>query len=71
MAPSTPVTDSEIALAHNVRSRGEVDRVVAAAGSAGAEVTRQPSETFNGGYAGVFRDPDGHVWKSPTIQASP
>jgi predicted lactoylglutathione lyase len=26
-------------------------------------VTRPPSETFYGGYAGVFRDPDGHVWE--------
>ena len=22
-----------------------------------------PAETFYGGYAGVFRDPDGHVWE--------
>ncbi|MGD2052020.1 MAG: VOC family protein [Acidimicrobiia bacterium] len=51
------------ALAHNVRSRDEVDRVIAAARNAGAEVTRQPAETFYGGYAGVFRDPDGHVWE--------
>jgi uncharacterized glyoxalase superfamily protein PhnB len=29
----------------------------------GAEITREPSETFYGGYAGGFRDPDGHVWE--------
>ena len=29
----------------------------------GAEVSREPAETFYGGYAGVFRDPDGHVWE--------
>jgi hypothetical protein len=26
-------------------------------------VTKPPSETFYGGYAGYFRDPDGHVWE--------
>ena len=52
-----------IALAHNVRSRAEVDAVMAAAAAAGATVTRPPSETFYGGYAGVFTDPDGHAWE--------
>lgn len=52
-----------IALAHNVRSREEVDEIVAAAERAGAEVTKPPTETFYGGYAGFFRDPDGHVWE--------
>jgi uncharacterized glyoxalase superfamily protein PhnB len=37
--------------------------VVDAARSAGAEVTKVPSETSYGGYAGFFRDPDGHVWE--------
>src|SRR4051794_30175814 len=54
---------SGIALAHNVGSREEVDRVVEQARANGAEVTREPSETFYGGYAGGFRDPDGHVWE--------
>ncbi len=52
-----------IALAHNVRSREEVDEVVEQAAIAGAAVTRQPAETFYGGYAGCFRDFDGHVWE--------
>jgi predicted lactoylglutathione lyase len=52
-----------IALAHNVRSRAEVDEIVAAAEAAGASVTKRPAETFYGGYAGWFRDPDGHVWE--------
>lgn len=54
---------SGITLAHNVRSPDEVDDVVATAADAGATVTRAPSETFYGGYAGCFRDPDGHVWE--------
>jgi predicted lactoylglutathione lyase len=52
-----------ITLAHNVGSREEVDRIVSAAATAGAEVTKEPTETFYGGYAGFFRDPDGHVWE--------
>ena len=36
---------------------------VGEAEDAGATVTRAPAETFYGGYAGCFRDPDGHVWE--------
>jgi predicted lactoylglutathione lyase len=52
-----------IALAHNVGSDDEVDRVVAEARANGAEVCRAPAPTFYGGYAGAFRDLDGHVWE--------
>ncbi len=52
-----------ITLAHNVRSRDEVHRVIEQARSNGAEVTREPAETFYGGYAAVFRDLDGHAWE--------
>ena len=54
---------SGIALAHNVASRDEVHEIVELARSNGAEVTREPSETFYGGYAGAFRDLDGHAWE--------
>jgi hypothetical protein len=56
-------TFAGIVLAHNVGSREEVDRIVDAAADAGGEVTRSPQETFYGGYAAFFRDPDGHVWE--------
>ena len=52
-----------VALAHNVRSRAEVDEVMAESARAGATVTRPATETFYGGYAGVFTDPDGHAWE--------
>jgi predicted lactoylglutathione lyase len=52
-----------ITLAHNVRSRGEVDELLGEAANAGAEVTQAARETFYGGYAGCFTDPDGHVWE--------
>jgi catechol 2,3-dioxygenase-like lactoylglutathione lyase family enzyme len=50
-------------LAHNVRSRADVDAVLAEAATAGAEITQPARDTFYGGYAGHFRDPDGHVWE--------
>jgi uncharacterized protein len=52
-----------ITLAHNVSSREEVDRVIEEARVAGARISRQPAETFYGGYAGVFVDLDGHPWE--------
>jgi uncharacterized protein len=52
-----------VVLAHNVRSRSEVDEVLMAAEDAGGVVTRPAAETFYGGYAGVFTDPDAHAWE--------
>ena len=52
-----------VVLAHNVRSRAEADAVLADAARAGAEISQPARETFYGGYAGCFRDPDGHVWE--------
>lgn len=54
---------SGIALAHNVGSREEVHEIIELARSNGGQVTREPAETFYGGYAGVFRDLDGQVWE--------
>ncbi|WP_238013208.1 VOC family protein [Dactylosporangium sp. AC04546] len=52
-----------ISLAHNVRSREEVDEILGTAAAAGATVTSPAHETFYGGYAGCFTDLDGHVWE--------
>jgi uncharacterized protein len=52
-----------ITLAHNVRSRAEVDELLGTAADAGAEITQPARETSYGGYAGFFTDPDGHVWE--------
>jgi catechol 2,3-dioxygenase-like lactoylglutathione lyase family enzyme len=52
-----------VVLAHNVRSRAEVDEVLRTAADAGAMVTRVAGETFYGGYAGCFADLDGHLWE--------
>jgi predicted lactoylglutathione lyase len=60
---SQPDAFRRSALAHNVRERSEVDEVLAQAASAGATITRPAEETFYGGYAGYFADPDGHLWE--------
>ncbi|HTN99031.1 MAG TPA: VOC family protein, partial [Microthrixaceae bacterium] len=52
-----------ITLAHNVNSMEQVDQVIHAAVQAGATVSRPAATTFYGGYAGVFRDLDGHAWE--------
>jgi catechol 2,3-dioxygenase-like lactoylglutathione lyase family enzyme len=52
-----------VTLAHNVRSPEEVDAVVEEARAAGANIVREPAETFWGGYSAAFTDPDGHPWE--------
>jgi uncharacterized protein len=52
-----------VTLAHNVRSPEEVDAVIEEARGAGANVVREPAETFWGGYSAAFTDPDGHPWE--------
>ena len=61
--PDEGASWSGIALAHNLGSRDEVHEIVELARANGAEVTREPAETFYGGYAGAFRDLDGHAWE--------
>ena len=50
-------------LAHNVRSPADVDDVAEEVRDAGGVVTREPGETFWGGYSMAFTDPDGHPWE--------
>jgi len=54
---------TDFTLAQNVMSREQVDEVMVQAIKAGAAVLRTAAETFYGGYAGYFQDPDGHVWE--------
>lgn len=59
----TPPSATEFSLAHNVGSKTEVDAVMAQAAKAGARVLKAAHDTFYGGYAGYFQDPDGHLWE--------
>lgn len=36
---------------------------MAEAARAGAAIVTPARDIFHGGYAGYFRDPDGHVWE--------
>jgi hypothetical protein len=59
----TPASATEISIGHNVASKEEVDKVMAQAKKAGAKIVKPAQETFWGGYAGYFADPDGHLWE--------
>ena len=50
-------------LAHNLRSRAEVDALMAQAETAGAKTLKPAVDSFWGGYHGYFADPDGHIWE--------
>lgn len=50
-------------LAHNVRTKEEVDAVIQLAKEAGATILKVPQDTDWGGYSGYFGDPDGYLWE--------
>jgi len=69
--PEASSSATEFTLGHNVSSREEVDAVMEEARSARARIVRQAHDTFWGGYAGYFQDPDGHLWEvvwNPELQ---
>ncbi|MBX6332047.1 MAG: VOC family protein [Gemmatimonadaceae bacterium] len=61
--PVSPRSPTDVTLGHNVGSRAAVDAIMAQAERAGARIVKPASETFWGGYAGYFQDPDGHLWE--------
>jgi uncharacterized glyoxalase superfamily protein PhnB len=52
-----------ITLAHNVRTRQEVDFILKKAELAGGKIEKMATETHWGGYSGYFSDPDGYLWE--------
>lgn len=68
LAADAQIEDDEstfggLALAHNVRSRVDVEAVLAEAAAAGAAILKSAEDTPWGGYSGYFADPDGHLWE--------
>jgi catechol 2,3-dioxygenase-like lactoylglutathione lyase family enzyme len=61
--PPGRASATEFTIGHNVRSKAEVDAVMEQAGKAGAAVVKPAQDTFWGGYAGYFQDPDQHLWE--------
>jgi len=56
-------SSTNLSLGHNVASREEVDAAMVQAQAAGARIVKQAQDTFWGGYAGYFHDPDQHLWE--------
>lgn len=61
--PLRAASATELTLGHNVASRAEASAVMAKVQAAGADIVKPAEETFWGGYAGYFQDPDGHLWE--------
>ncbi len=61
--PAGSGNSTSFSLGHNAASREEVDQVMEQARTAGAEIAKPAQDTFYGGYAGYFRDPDRHLWE--------
>ena len=54
---------TEFTIGHNVSSKAEVNAVMGQTARAGAVTVKPAHDTFWGGYAGYFQDPDGHLWE--------
>lgn len=61
--PLGPPSPTEFTIGHNVSSKAEVDAVMEQARKAGAAIVKPAHDTFWGGYAGYFEDPDQHLWE--------
>lgn len=61
--PKHPISSTAASIGHNVLRRADVDDIMREAEGAGADVVKAPHDTFYGGYAGYFTDPDGHLWE--------
>ena len=53
----------EFTIGHNVATKEEVNAVMELAEKAGAKIIKPAQDTFWGGYAGYFQDPDEHLWE--------
>ena len=54
---------TDLTVGYNVAGPEQVDAFMDQAKRAGARITKPAAETFWGGYAGYFQDPDGHLWE--------
>jgi catechol 2,3-dioxygenase-like lactoylglutathione lyase family enzyme len=61
--PGPPDGFAGVALAHNVRTRDEVEALLARAVAAGGRLLRPAQDASWGGRTGYFADPDGHLWE--------
>jgi uncharacterized protein len=54
---------SGMTLAHNVRQREDVGRILKMAEKAGGKIEKPAQDASWGGYSGYFSDPDGYLWE--------
>lgn len=58
-----PESSTEFSIGHLVNTDKEVDTIMEQAEIAGAIIVKPAQKTFWGGYAGYFKDTDGHLWE--------
>ena len=58
-----PESATEFSIGHLVNTDKEVNSIMAQAEKAGAKIIKPAQKTFWGGYAGYFKDIDGHLWE--------
>lgn len=61
--PGDARSATEFTIGYNVANKAEVDAVMEQARRAGGRIIRPAGDTFWGGYAGYFQDPDDHLWE--------
>jgi uncharacterized protein len=61
--PAGNPSATDFTIGHNVASKTEVNAVMDQAKKAGAVIVKAAHDTFWGGYAGYFQDPDQHLWE--------
>lgn len=61
--PLNQSSATEFAIGYLVNTKQEVDKLMEQAEKAGAKIAKPAQNTFWGGYAGYFQDPDGHLWE--------
>jgi uncharacterized glyoxalase superfamily protein PhnB len=54
---------SGITLAYNVKTKQEVDEIIEKLHETGVKITKEPQDTFWGGYDAYFQDVDGYLWE--------
>ena len=61
--PEGPAGSPEFTIGHNVSSKEEVIEVLHEVSKAGGRIVKSARDTFYGGFAGYFADPDDHLWE--------
>lgn len=54
---------TEFMLSHRVDEKLQVEEVLGRAAQAGGQIVKPAHDTLLGGHAGIFKDPDGHLWE--------